>query len=93
MLIIVLFCTFYLYKNIIFATASHVADFFHSHNISRDEDINDAIAMLTSVIGTALIVLAIIFISYFIFRDFFIIPLIGLCLYFKFGTDAGTMDD
>lgn len=86
--IILLGCGFYIYKNIAYILARHIGDFVHSNKISRTEDGNDFIAMVATLILTFLAVIFILILSYKIFRGFYLIPVIALCLYFKFGTNT-----
>ncbi|RIO87364.1 hypothetical protein BUZ06_11105 [Staphylococcus gallinarum] len=87
--IIVLGCGFYIYKNIAYILAGHIGNFVHSNQISRSEDGNDFIAMVATIILTFLAVVFIIILSYKIFRGLYLLPLIALCLYFRFGTNVG----
>lgn len=86
--IILLGCGFYIYKNIAFILAGHIGNFVHSNQISRSEDGNDFIAMVATVILTFLVVVFILILSYMIFRGLYLIPVIALCLYFRFATNT-----
>lgn len=86
--IILLGCGFYIYKNIAYILARHIGSFVHSNQISRSEDGNDFIGMVATIILTFLAVVFIIILSYMIFRGLYLIPVIALCLYFRFATNT-----
>ncbi|MGO3050371.1 hypothetical protein CD110_04710 [Staphylococcus casei] len=90
--VIMLICAFYIYKNVAFILAPHVGNFFHSNSFSRDEGMNDFLAMVTTILATFVITVFILVISYQIFKWFCIVILIGICLYFRYGTNAGSSE-
>ncbi|AVQ35814.1 hypothetical protein [Staphylococcus kloosii] len=87
--IIVIGCSFYIFKNLFLILSSIVGDFVFSNNISRSEDGNQFIAIVSTLVITFLSLVIILVLSYTIFKGFYLLPIIAISLYFKFGTDAG----
>lgn len=88
--IITLVCGFYILKNLFIILRDYVGDFVYSLNISRTESGNQVVAMIFTLVITLLSFFLILTFSYLIFRGLYLIPIIAISLYFKFGTDAGT---
>ncbi|BBK28780.1 MULTISPECIES: hypothetical protein [Staphylococcus] len=91
--IIVLVCSFYIFKNLFIILSNYVGEFVYSNNISRSEDGNQFIALVSTLVLTFLSLVLILVISYTIFKGFYLLPIIAISLYFKFGTDAGKQTD
>ncbi|WP_454263653.1 hypothetical protein [Staphylococcus cohnii] len=49
--------------------------------------------MVSTLVLTFLSLVLILVISYTIFKGFYLLPIIAISLYFKFGTDAGKQTD
>lgn len=92
-IIIVLVCSFYIFKNLFIILSNYVGEFVYSNNISRSEDGNQFIALVSTLVLTFLSLVLILVFSYMIFKGFYLLPIIAISLYFKFGTDAGKQTD
>ncbi|AYU55665.1 hypothetical protein CNQ82_09590 [Staphylococcus debuckii] len=82
-------CTIYICKNLFLISLNYVGEFIYSLHISRSEDGNQFIGLVSTIIFTLIAYFIILILSYIIFKRFFLIPIIALCLYFRFGTDTG----
>ncbi len=89
--IIYLICAFYIYKTVAFVLIPYISEFFYRMQISRSEDGNQALAMITVIIITAIVTIFIMIFSYMIFRWFSVFVIIGLCIYIRV-KDIGNPD-
>lgn len=88
-LFIAIGCIIYICKNVFLISLNYVGEFIYSLHISRSEDGNQFIALVSTIIFNLIANFLILILSYLIFKSYFLIPIIALCLYFRFGTDAG----
>ncbi|MCE7786052.1 hypothetical protein [Staphylococcus xylosus] len=92
-MVISIFGGLYIWKNIVVILMPYIQDFVENYNISRGQNGNDMVSFFALLIITFLIMIFLLFMIWSIIGDFGIIIIIGLCIYFRFGTDKGKIKD
>ncbi|PTG88114.1 hypothetical protein BU645_11795 [Staphylococcus chromogenes] len=81
--IIYVVCGIYIFKTAAFIVIPYVSEFYHQNQVSRSEDGNDFLSMMTTIIASFVITMFIGIVTYIIFRWFAVIVLVGLCIYIR----------
>ncbi len=87
MIILVLFSTLYIYKNLFIICTGIIPNLLGE--LSRSEDGNDFIYLCASIVITTLIIIIVFFILGKLLGEYANFTIIIIALYFKFGTDKG----
>ncbi|AMY06702.1 hypothetical protein A4G25_12500 [Staphylococcus condimenti] len=87
--ILTICCTFYIFKNVFVILIKYIGRFVFLIGISRSEDGNQFITLISTLFFSLVLVIFMLFFSYKIFKELCLLPIIAISLYFRFGTDAG----